>query len=50
MKIKREEITEEVRYVWECPKCSHFNEGCDDPDYMDEIMCEECGEDLEIED
>ncbi len=40
--MKRSEIGEETRYVWECPKCGEFNEECEDPVYEESYMCEYC--------
>jgi uncharacterized protein YbaR (Trm112 family) len=48
MEIKREDISEETRYVWECPKCQHFNESCDDPNYEESMWCEDCNESFDI--
>ena len=37
---------------WECPYCGHYNETCDDPNYLDSLVCDECFEvvNFEIED
>lgn len=48
--MKRSEIGEEIRYVWDCPKCGHFNEQDGDPDDYGCVICEGCGEGFEIED
>lgn len=50
MKIKRSEITEETRYVWECPKCGYYNETPDDPNYEESVFCEneECSTDFKL--
>ncbi len=47
--MKRSEISEEIRWVWNCPECGYCNEGSDDPDYEDEVSCEECNKTFEIE-
>ena len=49
MKIKRDDIAEEIRYCWECPKCGQRNEETDDPDSMTDYFCDECNTDFEIE-
>ncbi len=48
MELNKSDISEEIRYVWECPKCQHFNEGTDDPDYEEMFHCEECAESFDI--
>jgi len=49
-KIKRESISEEIRYVWKCPNCGDCNESNEDPDYEEEFYCDGCGESFEFED
>lgn len=49
--IKRNEISEEVRYVTECPYCGCFTDLDNDyNDYSDEDICESCKETFKIED
>ena len=50
MKIKRNEIHEEMIYVWQCPNCKDYNETHDDPQHDNEICCDSCGLTIEIED
>ena len=49
-KIKRESISEEIRYAWECPNCGNYNESSEDPDYEEELYCGGCRESFELED
>lgn len=40
--MKEIKFYEQPVYVWECPKCGHFNEDTEDPEYMDTVVCDEC--------
>lgn len=48
--MKRSEISEEIRYIWDCPKCGYSNEQSENPDYRGDVICESCGELVYIED
>ena len=45
--MEKVEVHECIRYCWECPGCGHFNEDTEDPDYQEEVTCEECSKDFE---
>lgn len=47
-KIKREEISEATRWVFDCPSCGEFSESVDDIS-DGEITCEHCSASFEIE-
>ena len=46
--IKFDEISEESRWVFDCPECGECSESCDEP--RDTINCEQCGATIEVED
>ena len=48
--MKRSEISEEIRYVFECPKCGELNEQCEDPEDETTVLCDFCTQEIEIED
>jgi uncharacterized CHY-type Zn-finger protein len=37
------------RWGWECPKCGHWNEEDENPEYTDTLMCEYCQGEFEPE-
>lgn len=47
-KINRDEISEEIVYVWTCPECGSISDSKDDPDYEETMYCEHCNEVFEI--
>jgi transcription elongation factor Elf1 len=49
MKISYDDISEEQRWVFTCPKCKELAESYDDPTSTDNIECEHCGETFELE-
>ena len=50
LKINREAISKEIRYVWECPnpRCGYSNEEHDDLTNMEQLFCSKCNEDVEV--
>ena len=46
MMTKKVKVYETTVYVWECPSCGHFNEDGEDPDYQEEVTCEDCCKDF----
>ncbi len=48
--MKRTDVGEEIRYIWDCPKCLEYNEECEDPNYEDSYVCEHCGHVEQLED
>ena len=34
------EYSELDYWIWECPKCGHWNETQDDPSYQETVFCE----------
>ena len=49
-KIKRSSITEELFWIFKCPKCGVFTEIHDECDMMADVRCDYCDEVFEIED
>ena len=47
--IKYSEVSEETRFVFDCPYCGYTQEEYEDPINEDEITCEECKEVFGIE-
>ena len=48
MKIKKSEISDEKRFVFDCPICGEVNELCDIN--IDEVSCEHCCSSIILED
>jgi hypothetical protein len=49
--MKRSEISEEIRYVWECPVCDWINEERGKNIYTRiDLNCVGCGETIDLED
>jgi transcription elongation factor Elf1 len=48
--VKLSEIWEETVYRFECPKCENISETEQDPDYIESVCCEHCGEEFQLED
>ncbi len=48
--IKRESFSKEVRWFFECPACNDFSDEFGDPENIECVTCEHCGEEIDIED
>ena len=48
-KINKEEFFEEVRYCFECPICNEHSENPEEPEVGNEVTCEHCEAEFEIE-
>lgn len=42
--INRNDISEEVYWVWECPKCKQMNDAFDESEFEETAICEGCHE------
>ncbi len=49
-KVKREDISEESRFVVECPHCNSLTDLNDYSEYDEEAFCEHCMKVIKIED
>lgn len=47
--IKRSEISEELYWSFECPKCKSCSDIYEDPDYEETVVCENCHVEFDME-
>ena len=47
--MKRSEISEEIRYVYRCPKCGEINEEWEYEEDDEKLVCEHCLEEIMLE-
>jgi ribosomal protein S27E len=48
--MKRSEFCEESFWAGDCPECGNTIETHEDPDGLDEVECEYCGDTIPLED
>lgn len=48
--MKKITYSEEPHYVWECSECGQFNEEPEEPTIDENVICENCSEEFEVDD
>lgn len=48
--LKRSDVSEEIRFVWDCPNCGYFNETYESPDEVEDYCCDDCKKCFELKD